>query len=257
VIRHFRLALWLSLATLFATGVAEADRKYFVQSYTPFLAPAGTLEFEAWAIAKSGQEGASGTAWRNRAEFEYAINDRLTGAAYLNYEQDGGEAMTFEGPSLELIYLLGERGKIPLDPALYLEVLENGDVLEIEPKLLLAHRAGALVGTVNLVGEFETHHSGDESGEWEKVFQVTGGVAREFGAAFSFGLEAFYERELAEDEGNPAALLAGPSLNFQTTKFQLALGWQPQLWGDPSSDGNLGLEHFPRSEFRLIFGTDL
>jgi hypothetical protein len=257
VIRVFCTALWLSLAALFTAGVAHADRKYFVQSYTPYLAPAGTLEFEAWSIAKSGQQGASGTSWRNRAEFEYAISDRLTGAAYLNYEQEGGEAMSFEGPSLELIYLLGERGKIPLDPALYLEVLESGDVLEIEPKLLLGHRAGAFIGAVNLVGEFETHHAGEESGEWEKVFQVTGGMARDFGAAFSLGVEAFYERELVEDEGNLSAFFAGPSLNVQTTKFQLALGWQPQLWGDPSSDGNLGLQHFPRSEFRLIFGTDL
>ena len=257
MIRSFRTVLWLSLATLFATGVAHADRKYFVQSYTSFLPPAGTLEFEAWAIAKSGQEGASGTAWRNRAEFEYGVTDRLTGAAYLNYEQDGGGAMAFEGPSLELIYLLAERGKLPLDPALYLEILENGDELELEPKLLLTHRAGALVSTVNLIGEFETHHTGDESGEWEKVFKATGGVARDFGTAFSFGIEAFYERALEEDEGNPSALFAGPTVNFQTTKFQLALGWQPQLWGDPSSDGSLGLEHFPRSEFRMILGTDL
>jgi len=257
VIRPFRAALWLALAALFTSGVVHADRKYFVQSYTPYLAPAGTLEFEAWSIAKSGQQGAAGTSWRNRAEFEYAISDRLTGAAYLNYEQEGGEAMSFEGPSLELIYLLGERGKIPLDPAVYLEVLESGDVLEIEPKLLLGHRAGAFIGAVNLVGEFETHHTGEESGEWEKVFQVTGGVARDFGATFSFGIEAFYERQLEEDEGNPSAFFAGPSLNYQTTKFQLALGWQPQLGGDPSSDGNLGLEHFPRSEFRLILGTDL
>jgi hypothetical protein len=150
--RSARAALWVALAILSA-GVAHADRRYFVQSYTPYLAPSGTLEFEAWSIAQSGQGDSSNTGWVNRAEFEYAITDRLTGAAYLNFEQPGGEgASRFDGPSLELIYRLSDRGRIPLDPAVYLEMRENGDELEIEPKLLLAHRAGPWVGAANLIG---------------------------------------------------------------------------------------------------------
>ena len=163
----------------------------------------------------------------------------------------------FDGPSLELIYLLGERGRIPLDPALYLEMRENGDELEIEPKLLLAHRRGAFVGALNLIGEYETHHSGLEKGEAEKSLRVSGGLTRELGAKVALGLEAFYHRDLADDEGNPSALFGGPTINLQTTKLQLALGWHPQLWGDPATSGNLSLDHFPRSEFRLILGTDL
>ena len=165
--------------------------------------------------------------------------------------------MRFDGPSLEMIYQLGERGRIPLDPALYLEARENGDELEIEPKLLLAHRHGPVLGVVNLIGEYETHHTGDEQGESEKSLRVSGGLTRELGATWALGLEAFYHRRLDEDAGNPSALFAGPTLNFQATKLQLALGWHPQWWGDPDSSGGLDLADFPRSEFRLILGTDL
>src|SRR5262249_26741034 len=145
----------------------------------------------------------------------------------------------------------------PMDPALYLEMRENGDELEIEPKLLLAHRRGIWVGAFNLVGEYETHHAGDEKGETEKRFRTTLGITREFGAHLAFGVEGLYERALEESEGNPSAIFAGPTINVQSAEVQVALGWQPQLWGDPTSSGGLALDHFPRSEFRLILGFDL
>jgi hypothetical protein len=246
------------LALSLAPGLARADRRYFVQSYTPYLAPAGTLELETWSIALSGQGDSTNTAWGNRLEFEYALADRLTGAFYLNFVQAGGEsAQRFDGPSVELIYLLGERGKIPLDPAVYLEVRENGDELELEPKLLLARRYGRTVAAANLIGEIETHHSGDEKGETEKSVRVTAGLSRELGSVVALGLEGFYHREIDGDLGNPSAIFAGPTVNFQTAKVQMALGWHPQLWGDPATAKGLDLGDFARSEFRLILGVDL
>jgi hypothetical protein len=254
-----RRALLLAAAVALIPASSLADRRYFVQSYTPFLAPAGTLELELWTNARNGQGDSTNTSWQNRAEFEYAITNRLTGAFYLNFTQSAGEssAMRFDGPSVELIYLLGERGSIPLDPAVYLEVRENGDELEIEPKLLLAHRHGRVIGVANLIGEFETHHTGDEAGEMEKSLRVTTGLSREFGSALSIGFEALYLRELEESAGNPSAIFGGPSINLQSAKLQLALGWHPQLWGDPATAGNLDLNDFARSELRLILGTDL
>ena len=258
MIRFRPARLFVPLLALLVAGAAHADRRYFVQSYTPYLPSAGTLEFESWTIARNGQGDSTNTAWRNRAEFEYGITDRLTGAVYLNFVQPaGGEAMRFDGPSLEAIYRLGEPGAIPLDPALYLEMLVNGEELEIEPKLLLAKRWGRTLAAMNLIGEIETHHSGDEEGETEKSIRVSTGLTRELGAVVSLGVEGIYHRELADDEGNPSALFAGPTINLQSTKIQLALGWHPQLWGDPSSSGGLGLDHFPRSEIRMILGIDL
>lgn len=254
---HRARLLFLALMSL-AASPTQADRRYFLQSYTPYLVPAGELELEVWTIARNGQGDSTGTAWVHRMEFEYAITDRLTAAAYLNFAQPAGEsgAMRFDGPSLELIHRLAEHGRFFVDPALYLEVTANDEALEIEPKLLLARRHGRLVAVANLIGEFETHHSGAGTGEWSKALGLTAGLSQELGAVAALAVEAAYHREFDEASDHPAALLAGPTLNVQSGKAQLTLAWHPQVWGRPPSDG-LNLRDFPRSEIRMLIGVDL
>ena len=253
-----RIVLLAALSCL-ATGSAHADRRYFVHSYTPWLAPAGNLELEVISIAASGQGDTTGTAWRNRIEFEYGISDRMTGAVYLNFVQPAGAeaASTFDGPSLELIYRLAESGRLPVDPAAYLEVRANGSELEVEPKLLLARRIYKLVGTLNVVGEFERHSAGPERGETEKNLELTAGFSREIGHVLAVGLEAVYSKSFLDVGPNPSSLLLGPTINLQTPKIQIALGWQPQVMGRPRSSGGLNLSDFPRSEVRLLIGVEL
>ena len=253
-----RCALAATLA-LFVAGPAHADRRYFLQSYTPYLAPAGNLELEIISIAASGRGDTTGTAWRNRIEFEYGISDRLTGAVYLNFVQPAGDgvATTFDGPSLEIIYRLSEPGRLPVDPAAYLEVRANGSELEIEPKLLLARRIYRLVGVVNVIGEFERNTAGAERGTTEKALQVTVGLSREIGHVVAVGLEAVYTRAFPEAGPQPSSVLLGPTINLQTPKVQIAVGWHPQLTGRPASTGGLNLSDFPRSEVRLLVGVEL
>lgn len=254
-----RRSACITALLLLAAGSAHADRRYFVQSYTPWLAPAGNLELEVFSTAASGQGDSTGTAWRNRIEFEYGISDRMTGAVYLNFVQPAGPgaATTFDGPSLELIYRLADSGRLPVDPAAYLEVRANGSELEIEPKLLLARRIYRLVGTVNVVGEFERHLAGPERGETEKSLQLTAGCSREIGHVLAVGLEAVYTRSFLDEGPDPSSLQVGPTINLQTSKIQLALGWQPQIKGRPASSAGLNLSDFPRSEVRLIVGVEL
>jgi len=247
------------LLALLAAPMAHADRRYFVQSYTPYLAPAGNLEFEAFSNAFLGQGDSSGTAWKNRLEFEYGVSDRLTGAFYFNFVQPAGEgaATTFDGPSIEVIYRLSEPGQLPVDPAAYLEVRANGNELEVEPKLLLAKRIYKLVTVMNVVGEFERIHSGPEAGITEKAFELTGGASRELGHNFALGLEAVYNRGFADQGPDASSVRLGPTINLQSQKVQLAVGWHPQVWGSPASQGSLNLADFPRSEVRLILGVEL
>ncbi|OGF17791.1 MAG: hypothetical protein A2W00_05960 [Candidatus Eisenbacteria bacterium RBG_16_71_46] len=253
-----RSALMVVLLSV-AAGSAHADRRYFVQSYTPYLAPAGNLELEVFSIAASGQGDTTGTAWRNRIEFEYGIADRLTGAAYLNFVQPAGvdAPMTFDGPSLEFIYRLADPGKLPVDPAAYLEVRANGSELELEPKLLLARRVYQLVSVVNVVGEYERHNAGSDRGTTEKKLQLTAGVSREIGHVVAVGLEAVYARSFLADGPDASSFQLGPTINLQTPKLQLALGWQPQISGRPATNAGLNLSDFPRSEVRLIVGVEL
>lgn len=239
---------------------ARADRRYFVDSYTPYLAPGGTLELEVWAIARAGQGDTTNTAWQTRAEFEYAITSRLTGAVYLNFTQPSSpEApQRFEGPSFEIIYQLAEPGRIPLDPAAYLEVRENGNEIELEPKILLAHRRQAWVATANLIGEFEIlHRTAPGEPDREKSFAVTAAVSREFGARLAVAIEGRYQHALVDHGDDPSAIFAGPTINLQTPKVQLAMGWHPQLAGFPKSTNSLNLADWPRSEFRMILGIGL
>lgn len=255
--------LWkASIATallILAAGPVHADRRYFVQSYTPYLPPTGNLELEVTSAASSGQGDTTGTAWLNRLELEYAITDRLTGAAYLNFVQPAGVDVPtiFDGPSLEFIYRLAEPGKLPVDPAAYFEVRANGSELEIEPKLLLARRVYKLVTVANVVGEYERHNAGPERGTTERKLQLTVGSSREIGHVFAFGLEGVYTRSFAESGPDASSLQVGPTINLQTPKIQIALGWQPQIAGRPASSAGLNLADFPRSEVRLIIGAEL
>lgn len=243
---------------LLAAGVVHADRRYFLHSHTPYLQPAGNLELETITIAQSGQDQATATGFRNRIEFEYGISDRMTGAAYLNFVQPAtaDAATTFDGPSLEVIVQLARPGALPIDPAAYLEVRANGSEVEIEPKLLLGRRIYRLMTTMNVAGEIEPHTSGPEKGGTEKAMLVTAGVSREIGHVFAIGLEAVYEHRF-EEGADASSTLLGPSINLQTAKVQLALGWQPQIAGSPASSGGLNLIDFPRSEVRLLLGFEL
>jgi hypothetical protein len=251
-----RRALFAAVLLALVPAVAGADRRYFLQSYTPYLSPAGETEVEFHAIAGNGRGDSTNTSWGNRFEVEYGITDRVTGALYLNFVQPGGEgaAMKFDGPSLELIGRLADRGKIPLDPALYLEVRESGTELEVEPKLLLAHRRGGLVCVANLIGEFETTHPG---GTTSRALRLTGGVSRELGPVVAVGIEALYHHQFESSASNPSMVLLGPTINLQKEKVQLSLAWHPQVWGDPASAGGLDLRDFPRSEVRLLLGLEL
>lgn len=256
--RMLPLAL-LGACLLAFCGSARADRRYFVQSYTPYLAEAGDLDFETWAIAREGQGDSTNTSWETRAEFEYAITDRLTGAAYLNFAQSGtpGAPQRFEGPSLEVVYQLAEPGRI-VDPAVYLEVRESGEELELEPKLLLGHRHDAWVAAANVIGEFEyIHEAPPGKPDREKRLEFTLGVSREFGAGLALGIEGRYQTEFVTGTTDPSALFVGPTINLQSSKVQLSIGWHPQVVGTPSTNGSLNLADAPRSEFRMILGVGL
>lgn len=253
-----RLAFATSLMIL-SSSVAHADRRYFVQSYSPYLAPAGNLELEVSSLAASGQADTIGTAWQNRIEFEYGITDQLTGAVYLNFVQPAGAhaPMSFDGPSLEAIYRLAEPGRWLVDPAAYLEVRANGSEFEVEPKLLLARRIHRLVGVANIGGEFERHLSGEESGTTEKSLRLTAGLSREIGKQVAVGFETVWSHEFPAGSPDASSVLLGPTLNLQTPKVQLTLAWHPQIAGQPASAGALNLVDFPRSEVRLLVGVEL
>jgi len=253
--------LWTALST----APAVADRKYFVETYTPYLGGEGKLEYETWLTSKSGKPSPdTRTAWDLRTEFECGLSEHLTGALYLNFSQEAGGALRFVSPSLELIYAPVEPGRFPLDPAFYLEASESGEELELEPKLLLGRRVDRWVAAANLVSEFAFRHNDDEreedgeviDSEWEPA--LSAGLAYELSSIASLGIEARYVAEYVNMEEKEASMFSlGPTFNLQKGKIQLALGVLPQISGSPATSGNLNLSEFERTRVRLILGIDL
>ena len=262
--RPFAPLLLLLLLAVFSTSPAHADRKYFVYNYTPYLAPAGEVEFEAHLYSFTGkQDSGVHTSWAQRFELEYAVTDRFTASAYLNYSQGPGGPMHFDTPSMEFIYTLAERGRLWGDPAFYTELSENGEELEVENKLLLAHRAGRWVQVLNLVSELEFRHNDEELMADGQVFRkrfaggVSAGITREFGPQVAVGLEGRFRFERPNFDPGPSFLSLGPVVNLQSGKVQLALGSQVQLRGSPQTSGSRNLVDFERMQVRAILGIDL
>jgi hypothetical protein len=255
----------LTALALLLPATASADRKYFVETYTPYLAPAGETEIETWLASHAGQQGSNGkVSWDWREELEYGVTNRLTAAAYLNYTKPAGGALRFESPSLELIYRLADPGRLPGDPAIYLETTESGKELELEPKLLLAHRARRLVTALNLIGEFEFRHNDEElldngailRKEW--AWEVSAGTSYELTRHIAAGFEARHRAEypnFGPREG--ASLHLGPVLNLQMGEVQIGLGVLRQIQGTPRTSGHLNLADFDRTQARAVVGVDL
>ena len=250
---------------LMLPAAAHADRRYFLYTYSPFLDPPGEMEVETWLTAKSGkQTPGSGTQWEPRAEFEYAIHGRLGAAAYLNFVKEPGNGLKFDSPSVEFIYRLADEGKVAGDPALYLETTNSRDRLELESKLLLAHRKNRWVSGVNLIGEFEFRHNDSEllaSGvalRREFTGEIAGGVAYEANSHVSLGLESRYRSEHANFGRQSAALVAvGPNVNLRFGETQIGLAVLPQLWGSPRTSGGRNLDAFEKVQVRAVFGIEL
>lgn len=259
--KRFTLSL-IALATglALAAPAARADHRYFLQSYPPFVSEKGESEISMWTTALLGQNNSVGTAWNNRAEYEYAISDRLMSALYLNWTQASGAAAAqhFDGLSLEAIYAFAEPGRIAFNPSAYLEVGESGDALSLEPALLLGEKYGAWMAGANVIGEVELRHrpGPGESGT-EKAFSLTGGLSRDIGKQVALSLEARYTQVFPGGGEHPAALFLGPTLDLDADKVQLLLGWHPQLTGSPVTSKGLNLSEFAKSEFRMLLSIEL
>jgi hypothetical protein len=241
---------------VFAVMPAGAAER-FVRSYTPYLEPRGEAELAVWSTAHSGRREDPGTAWDHRLEYEYAWTGRLTSAAYLNFAQgpEPGAPLTFDSPSLEFIYAFGDRGRVPFDPAFYLECTKHEDAVEIEPKLLFAREAGPDQQVLNLVAEFDVGPG--EADEPRQSVELISGASHEFRSGVSLGIEGGYRREFLGAGRAPASVAFGPSVGARLARAHVTVGWQPQVWGSPSTQGWLNTGDFERSEVRAIFSLEL
>jgi hypothetical protein len=255
----------LALALTLLPTVALADRRYFLETYTPYLGEPGESEVELWLTSKTGkQDPAEAATLEGRAEWEYGLSDRWSGALYLNLSRPPGGQSHLDSGSLELIYRPIEQQGLPLDPALYLEITESGKELELEPKLLLAHRFHSWIAAANLIGEFEFRHNDNEllaNGdvlENQVAGEISAGVAYDLHRQLAVGVEGLARTEHPNFGPQAAALFSlGPTLTVQLGEAQLGLEMLQQIRGTPRTSGNLNLVDFEKTQWRLVLGFDL
>lgn len=195
-----------AVATLAATS-AQANPRPLPFTYPYETLPKGGAEVEQYVDAtwvhtpKDSTPGAGNTfapRYRLQSALEYGITDRLELATYLVWAQGASASptMTFEGTKLRLRYRIGDEGDLPVDVALYGEVAAFHDEYELEEKLILSKRLGALKLTANLWVK-----QAFERGEDEMKFIVnpTIGAAYELAPELFVGVEYWARGVLGSD----------------------------------------------------------
>ena len=261
--------------SLLVAATVHASERHFGYTYEPETMPAGAAEFEQWATWRAQRSDDVGQHNYNRfdlrEEFEYGATDNYTVALYLNtkaenYRDPVTRATTsefsFEGLSLEHKYMVLNPAQRAVGLALYLETTYSGEEAEVEQKLIFGQHIGDWKWALNLVHATEWNFNDHET---EGEFEVTAGLAREFGERWSLGLEARNHNEIPEyEDWENTACFVGPVVTYRRDDWYATLSILPQVWGrgtsgGPDADGvgGLELEGHERINVRLIIGINL
>jgi hypothetical protein len=253
-------------------GIARANPRPLAFTYPSESLPAGATEFEQFVdlTPVRGLGEAGELSWVPRSilttELEFGLTDRLELALYLQVEDDPGAAtgpagLRFEGVKQRLRWRLADVGAWPVDVALYGEVAEMRDELELEAKIILQRRFDRLRLMANLWGEREFAYSGAE-GAW--VVNPTAGVTYEITPSWHVGVEGWMRAELGEEEeesNDPTAkynrgplVYVGPDLMWQRGRVWLTAA--PYLRVDPGNRVATRGDLYGRVYVRMIVGIE-
>lgn len=175
-----------------------------------------------------------------QTELEYGITDRLEFGFYLMFKQGAAPNvpfMRFQGIKQRLRYRFKDPGVWPVDVAVYLEVAEMHNEVEVEQKLILSKRFGPLVLTTNLWLEQEYYWQTDE---FKVLYNPTLAVTYEFSPNFMLSAEGwirgrldkrrgpsdFDNRSDAPTRANP---YLGPTMMLQSGRFWFTMGAYARL----------------------------
>jgi hypothetical protein len=172
-------------------------------------------------------------AWLNiygfQTEFEYGITDRLELGLYVQLVPSPSDAWSSapafpggNGIKQRLRLRLAEEGEWPVDVALYGEVSELENELELEAKVILQRRFGRARAMVNLWAEREFYYDG--RADW--VLHPTAGFTYEVTPTFHPGLEYWMRYEIPDEKPPQKVFNDGPH-HYIGPSVMLNLG---KLW---------------------------
>jgi hypothetical protein len=192
-------------------------------------------------------------------ELEIGLTDRLELGLYLQVQDDpvdvnNNTGLRFGGVKQRLRWRLSDPGVWPVDVALYLELAEMYDELEVEAKVILQRRFGPVRAMVNLWAEREFYYSGER--EW--VLNPTGGVTLQLTPSWHVGLESWmraeYEAGAKPDFNRGPFVFVGPNVMWQRGRTWVTFA--PYIRVDHPSRDVIAGDFYGRYFFRLVVGLE-
>jgi hypothetical protein len=191
-------------------------------TYVYSTLPKGEAEVEQYADLTpikaptvAGGNDAVYLASQFQTEFEYGITDRLELGLYFAFQpalagiQAGYQPPLTEGTGAKqrLRYRIAEEGELPVDVALYGEIVEFDTELELEAKIILQKRFGDLILAANLWGEVEREYASDGV-DW--VANPTLGATYQLSPVVHLGIEGWMRGEWPSDASGQRPFALGP-----------------------------------------------
>lgn len=269
-----RVAALSSFAACTAIGTAaSANPRPFPFTYTAQTLAEGEAEIEQYAdltpsavLASTGSK-ATILATELQTEFEYGITDRVELGLYVTLAPRPSDSyqqipalLWNNGLKQRIRYRLGEPGEWPVDVALYGEVAEMQDEIELEAKVILERRFGDLRLATNLWAEHEFYLA---NGKRDWVLNPTLAATYQVTPVIHPGVEGWMRAELEANQPTPGPrpFPLGPHVYVGPT---LLLNFGTLWW---SSGAYLRVTDFDRSPtpgegfgpvwFRTVIGISL
>jgi hypothetical protein len=197
----------------------------------------GTAEVEQYVdltpVKGANAEGA--TQWylasQFQTEFEYGITNRLELGLYVTFapkpsDLTGAELTERTGAKQRLRYRIADEGELPLDIALYGELVENEQEIEVEGKIILQKRFGRLIVATNLWAEFERYFTHEKA----VILNPTLGATYQITPVVHAGMEGWMRAEFNSPADHPKPfghgphVLVGPALMLNWGSFWWSTG---------------------------------
>jgi len=270
---HQRLAAAAFSASLLASGAALANPKPLPFSYGYGTQPQGALEVEQYLDvvpvrvpreAPDGtQEAVTSLRYDLQTELEYGLSDRVELGFYFVFRQGpsaGTPDFFFRGVKQRVRIRLAERNEWPLDVALYFEIAEFHNELELEEKLLLSKQAGAFNFITNLWVEQEWYF---QSEEVKYIYNPTLGFTYEVAPGFLLGAEYWargrFDKQTTtgttDDPSTDTRHYAGPTVMLERGRVWTTLGVYPRL--DTLGSGVPVNDFYGPVWVRLLLGLEM
>jgi hypothetical protein len=199
-------------------GKGESEVEQYVD-LTPVKATSASTGFPLWYTATQFQ-----------TEFEHGITDRLELGLYAAFMPSPGEgyattATLTEGTGFKerLRLRIAEEGQLPVDLALYGELVEYMTEFEIEAKVILQKRFGSLRIAANAWAEREFYYAVNQQ-DW--VLNPTVGATYQVTPSFHAGIEYWMRVEFPDPAPAVRPFSVGPN-QFVGPALMFAFG---NLW---------------------------